>query len=39
MTAAVTPAHVFEIGFGFWRSKVLLKPWSSGISPSLSGSV
>jgi hypothetical protein len=39
MTAAVTPAHVFEIGFGFWRSKVLLKPWNSGFSPSLSASV
>lgn len=35
MTAALTPAHVFEIGWGYWRSKVLFSAVEFGLFTEL----
>ncbi|HUB63139.1 MAG TPA: methyltransferase [Methylocella sp.] len=35
MTDAITPAHIFQIGFGFWGSKVLLSAVELGLFTEL----
>ena len=35
MTAALTPAHVFKVGFGFWEAKVLLSAVELGLFTEL----
>src|ERR1700756_2839623 len=35
MTAALTPAHIFKIGLGFWEAKVLLSAVELGLFTEL----
>ncbi len=38
MTAAVTPAHIFKVGFGFWEAKALLSAVELGLFTELAKS-